>query len=103
MFLRKGIQQQVLILQFDTLILRPSLSTSDGWLKFFGFKHHDLFFVDGSTPNNSIIRKFLNISENAEGAIAVHCKGQIPLGRTGTLIGCYIMKHYRLAAAEAIT
>lgn len=24
------------------------------------------------------------------------------LGRTGTLIGCYMMKHYRLTAAEAI-
>lgn len=43
-----------------------------------GFEHHDLFFVDGSTPNDSIVRKFLNICENAEGAVAVHCKGQIP-------------------------
>lgn len=43
-----------------------------------GFEHHDLFFVDGSTPNDSIVRKFLNICEIAEGAIAVHCKGQIP-------------------------
>lgn len=115
-----------------------------------GFEHHDLFFVDGSTPNDSIVRKFLNICENAEGAIAVHCKGQISkscllsvtwidwviradcswcvkllhksgqylvsfatngiltssllagLGRTGTLIGCYMMKHYHLTAAEAI-
>ncbi|KAM6944968.1 dual specificity protein phosphatase CDC14B isoform 4-T4 [Lycodopsis pacificus] len=65
-----------------------------------GFEHHDLFFVDGSTPNDSIVRKFLNICENAEGAIAVHCKAG--LGRTGTLIGCYMMKHYCLSAAEAI-
>lgn len=42
-----------------------------------GFEHHDLFFVDGSTPNDSIVRKFLNICENAEGGIAVHCKGQV--------------------------
>ncbi|XP_041757416.1 dual specificity protein phosphatase CDC14C isoform X2 [Coregonus clupeaformis] len=65
-----------------------------------GFEHHDLFFVDGSTPNDSIVRKFLNICENSDGAIAVHCKAG--LGRTGTLIGCYMMKHYRLTAAEAI-
>ncbi|XP_054895126.1 dual specificity protein phosphatase CDC14B isoform X3 [Poeciliopsis prolifica] len=65
-----------------------------------GFEHHDLFFVDGSTPNDTIVRKFLNICENAEGAIAVHCKAG--LGRTGTLIGCYMMKHYGLTAAEAI-
>lgn len=43
-----------------------------------GFEHHDLFFVDGSTPNDSIVRKFLNICENAEGAVAVHCKGPVP-------------------------
>uniref|UniRef100_A0A3P9BHM0 Cell division cycle 14B n=1 Tax=Maylandia zebra TaxID=106582 RepID=A0A3P9BHM0_9CICH len=65
-----------------------------------GFEHQDLFFVDGSTPNDSIVRTFLNICENAEGAIAVHCKAG--LGRTGTLIACYMMKHYRLTAAEAI-
>ncbi|XP_068460854.1 dual specificity protein phosphatase CDC14B isoform X1 [Clinocottus analis] len=65
-----------------------------------GFEHHDLFFVDGSTPTDAIVRKFLNICENAEGAIAVHCKAG--LGRTGTLIGCYMMKHYCLSAAEAI-
>ncbi|XP_041855396.1 dual specificity protein phosphatase CDC14B isoform X5 [Melanotaenia boesemani] len=65
-----------------------------------GFEHHDLFFVDGSTPNDSIVRKFLNICENSEGAIAVHCKAG--LGRTGTLIACYMMKHYSLTAAEAI-
>ncbi|XP_077073696.1 dual specificity protein phosphatase CDC14B isoform X5 [Siphateles boraxobius] len=65
-----------------------------------GFKHHDLFFVDGSTPNDAIVTKFLNICESADGAIAVHCKAG--LGRTGTLIGCYMMKHFRLTAAEAI-
>ncbi|XP_068078994.1 dual specificity protein phosphatase CDC14B isoform X4 [Danio rerio] len=65
-----------------------------------GFKHHDLFFVDGSTPNDSIVSRFLHICENADGVIAVHCKAG--LGRTGTLIGCYLMKHFRLTAAEAI-
>ncbi|XP_056629412.1 dual specificity protein phosphatase CDC14B isoform X3 [Triplophysa dalaica] len=65
-----------------------------------GFSHHDLFFVDGSTPNDVILTKFLNICENAEGGIAVHCKAG--LGRTGTLIACYMMKHFRITAAEAI-
>ncbi|KAI5101153.1 dual specificity protein phosphatase CDC14AB isoform X2 [Silurus meridionalis] len=65
-----------------------------------GFDHYDLFFVDGSTPSDVITRRFLHISESSDGAIAVHCKAG--LGRTGTLIGCYLMKHYRFTAAETI-
>ncbi|XP_067271897.1 dual specificity protein phosphatase CDC14AB isoform X2 [Pseudorasbora parva] len=65
-----------------------------------GFDHYDLFFVDGSTPGDVITRRFLHISESTDGAVAVHCKAG--LGRTGTLIGCYLMKHYRFSAAEAI-
>ena len=40
------------------------------------FEHHDLFFPDGSTPSDTIALKFLNIAEQAKGAIAVHCKGK---------------------------
>lgn len=65
-----------------------------------GFDHHDLFFVDGSTPSDAILEKFLVICEQTPGAIAVHCKAG--LGRTGTLIGAYIMKHFKFTAAEAI-
>ncbi|KAM9357516.1 dual specificity protein phosphatase CDC14AB [Symphorus nematophorus] len=65
-----------------------------------GFDHYDLFFLDGSTPSDIITRRFLHICESTDGAVAVHCKAG--LGRTGTLIGCYLMKHYRFTAGEAI-
>lgn len=42
-----------------------------------GFEHFDLFFADGSTPSDTIVKTFLNICENAEGVIAVHCKGMM--------------------------
>ena len=32
----------------------------------------------------------------------VSCKFLAGLGRTGSLIGCYLMKHFRFSAAEAI-
>lgn len=40
-----------------------------------GFEHHDLFFLDGTTPSDLIIRRFLHVCESTEGAVAVHCKG----------------------------
>ncbi|XP_041357270.1 dual specificity protein phosphatase CDC14A-like isoform X1 [Gigantopelta aegis] len=65
-----------------------------------GFDFYDLFFIDGSVPSDNIVRQFLEIAENAEGGIAIHCKAG--LGRTGTLICCYLMKHYKFTAAESI-
>ncbi|XP_076261608.1 dual specificity protein phosphatase CDC14C-like isoform X2 [Rhynchophorus ferrugineus] len=65
-----------------------------------GFDHKDLYFVDGGTPNDRILQSFITICENAKGAIAVHCKAG--LGRTGSLIACYIMKHWKFTAEEAI-
>ena len=79
------------------------------------FEHHDLYFIDGSNPPESILQRFLTISEERlrpedddyvnfespkNGVLAVHCKAG--LGRTGTLIAAYIMKHYRWPASEII-
>lgn len=65
-----------------------------------GIKHVDLYFLDGSCPSPEIIARFLHITENEPGAVAVHCKAG--LGRTGTLIGMYSMKHYQFPARAFI-
>lgn len=44
-----------------------------------------------------IVNKFIQLSEQDPGVLAVHCKAG--LGRTGTLIGCYAMKHFKFPAA----
>jgi len=65
-----------------------------------GVKHVDLYFLDGSCPSQEIIGKFLHICENEPTGIAVHCKAG--LGRTGTLIGMYAMKHFQFPARAFI-
>ena len=70
-----------------------------------GIAHNDLFFVDGSTPPDKIVRDFFTIVEDHfarpdHGAIAIHCKAG--LGGTGTLIGLWAMKHFQIPAEAFI-
>lgn len=64
-----------------------------------GFKHSELYFLDGSTPPITIREKFLEIIEG-EDIVALHCKAG--LGRTGTLAGCHLIKNFQFTGHEAI-
>jgi cell division cycle 14 len=65
-----------------------------------GIKHLDLYFLDGSTPPDNIVDQFLYHAENEKGALAVHCKAG--LGRTGSLIALWVMKHIGFPPADFI-
>lgn len=68
-----------------------------------GIQHLDQFYLDGSCPPMTILQTVLQAFESLppNKAFAVHCKAG--LGRTGTCIGAYMMKHYRMTAPEVIS
>jgi protein-tyrosine phosphatase len=67
-----------------------------------GIQHVEAFFLDGSCPSREILDSVLDAFEKvpADKAFAVHCKAG--LGRTGSCIGAYLMKHFGFTAKEAI-
>ncbi|KAL1743902.1 tyrosine protein phosphatase [Schizophyllum fasciatum] len=68
-----------------------------------GIDHMELYFDDGTNPTDEIVREFLDTSDRIienGGVVAVHCKAG--LGRTGTLIGAYMIWKYGFTANEAI-
>ncbi|RHZ41734.1 hypothetical protein DYB26_003908 [Aphanomyces astaci] len=65
-----------------------------------GIDHLDLYYPDGTNAPMNILKQFIEASERTPGAVAVHCKAG--LGRTGTCIGCYMMKHEQFTAREVI-
>ncbi|KAL5488370.1 CDC14 [Sanghuangporus weigelae] len=68
-----------------------------------GIRHEEMYFDDGTNPTDEIVRKFINLSDEvveSGGVVAVHCKAG--LGRTGTLIGAYLIWKYGFTANEAI-
>ena len=62
-----------------------------------GFAHMDLYYPDCTAPPDEVVDSFLRLAEDSkEGVIAVHCFAG--LGRTGTLIGLWMMKHLRMCS-----
>jgi cell division cycle 14 len=70
-----------------------------------GMQHIDMIFDDGTCPPLALVRKFVNmahetITKKGKG-IAVHCKAG--LGRTGCLIGAYLLYRHNWTANELIS
>lgn len=67
-----------------------------------GIDHFDQIYPDGSCPPMHVLQNVITAFEAVPDGkgFAVHCKAG--LGRTGTCIGAYIMKHYKFSAAEVI-
>ena len=83
----------------DVVRLNNKTYEAERFLKY-GFRHTDLYFLDGSVPSEGIVQQFIDIADRTVGAVAVHCKAG--LGRTATLIGCYAIKYFGFTGLEFI-
>ncbi|EPX73164.1 Cdc14-like protein phosphatase Clp1/Flp1 [Schizosaccharomyces octosporus yFS286] len=68
-----------------------------------GIRHQEMYFEDGTVPELSLVKEFIDLVEEVEddGVIAVHCKAG--LGRTGCLIGAYLIYKHSFTANEVIS
>ncbi|RVX70920.1 Tyrosine-protein phosphatase cdcA [Exophiala mesophila] len=68
-----------------------------------GIQHIDMIFEDGTCPALPVVRKFIKLAHDMiakNKSIAVHCKAG--LGRTGCLIGAYLIYRHGFTANEVI-
>lgn len=87
-----------LVVRLNSELYSPSYFTA------LGIGHLDMIFDDGTCPPLSMVRKFISLAHDMitmKGkAIAVHCKAG--LGRTGCLIGAYLIYRHGFTANEII-
>lgn len=86
-----------LVVRLNSELYSPSHFTA------LGIKHLDMIFEDGTCPPLQLVRKFVNLAHGMiakRRGIAVHCKAG--LGRTGCLIGAYLIYRYGFTANEVI-
>lgn len=87
-----------LVVRLNSELYSPSFFTA------LGIKHLDMIFDDGTCPTLAVVRKFITLAHETitvhGKGIAVHCKAG--LGRTGCLIGAYLIYRYGFSASEII-
>ena len=86
-----------LVVRLNSELYSPSYFTA------LGIKHLDMIFDDGTCPPLNLVRKFVNLAHTTihkGNGIAVHCKAG--LGRTGCLIGAYLIYRHGFTANEII-
>ncbi|BDD57084.1 cell division control protein 14 [Monascus purpureus] len=87
-----------LVVRLNSELYSPSYFTA------LGITHVDMIFEDGTCPPLPLVRRFIKMAHEMitvkNKAIAVHCKAG--LGRTGCLIGAYLIYRYGFTANEII-
>lgn len=77
---------------------------SPSYFSALGITHLDMIFDDGTCPPLTLVKKFIGLAHDMitkkHKAIAVHCKAG--LGRTGCLIGAYLIYRHGFTANEVI-
>ncbi|RMJ28293.1 hypothetical protein PHISP_00856 [Aspergillus sp. HF37] len=87
-----------LVVRLNSELYSPSYFTA------VGITHIDMIFEDGTCPPLPLVRRFIKMSHEMitikNKGIAVHCKAG--LGRTGCLIGAYLIYRHGFTANEVI-
>ncbi|SLM41019.1 cell division cycle 14 [Lasallia pustulata] len=87
-----------LVVRLNSELYCPSYFTA------LGINHLDMIFDDGTCPPLALVKKFIKLAHETittkHKAIAVHCKAG--LGRTGCLIGAYLIYRHGFTANEII-
>ena len=87
-----------LVVRLNSELYSPSYFTA------LGIHHLDMIFDDGTCPPLPLVKKFIKLAHEMitikNKGIAVHCKAG--LGRTGCLIGAYLIYRHGFTANETI-